>query len=214
MRDKALVLLLFVASIVLIALFFMFSPNFITDNGDVKHFEDNDMAFNMYDDWTVYEYDDPIKTPFLSTTPNSILLNPVNSDKFNYTTDSIDNSVSEGEVINTGTTNAFDVAIVQTEISKVDSLPEGVTLDDAYKANSIYPLMSSTGGFNLLNDTALTVSGKPAHQFIYKVSGMTYHDTWIENNGKYIRVYSQVSSGFADEVFPQFDYLIETFKIK
>ena len=214
MREKPVVILLFVFSIVLITLFFMISPTFITDNGDVKHFEDNDIAFDMYDDWTVYEYDDPIKIPFLSTSPNTLLLNPVNSDKFNYSTESMDNSVSEGEVINTGTTNAFDVAIVKTEISKVDSLPEGVSLDNAYKADSLYPLMSNSGGFNLENDTALTVSGKPAHQFVYIVSGMTYHDTWIENNGKYIRVLSQVSSGFADDVFPQFDYLIQTFKIK
>ena len=156
MREKAVVILLFVVSIILIALFFVITPSFITDNGDFKHFEDNDMAFDMYDDWTVYEYDDPIKTPFLSTSPNTLLLNPVNSDKFNYSTDSIDTSVSEGEVINTGTTNAFDVAIVKTEISKIDSLPEGVTLDDAYKADSLYPLMSSSGGFNLENDTALT----------------------------------------------------------
>ena len=213
MREKSTILILFIASIILIAAFFLITPSFITDNGDFKHFEDNDMSFDMYNTWTVYEYDDALKKPFLSTTPDSILLNPVDDSQFSFDNGQAANTSSEG-VVNTGTTNAYDVAIVKTQITKINSLPDGISLDDAYKSDSLYSLMTGSGQFQLINDTALTVSGKPAHQSIYKVSGTTYHDTWIDANGYYLRVNSQAPSGFMDDVQPQFDYLISTLNIK
>ncbi len=214
MRERTVVPILLIVSIVLIALFFVVTPNYITENGDVKHFEDNDLSFDMLKSWTVYEYDDPIKIPFLSSSPDSILLNPVDSSQFSMSNSSAEDLGSDGEVINTGTTNAFDVIIVKTEITKHDSLPEGVTLNDAYKADSLYNLMSSTGQFNLQNDTAMTIDGQNAHQFKYTVSSMTYLDTWVEKDGHYIRVLSQVASGFYDEVEPQFNTIINTLKVK
>lgn len=211
MRDKAIIIVLFVASIILISAFFIITPSYITDNGDSKHFEDNDLAFDMMKSWTVYEYDDPIKTPFLSSSPSSIILTPVDSSEYSYNTQNLS---TENDVINTATTNAFDVVIMKTEISKVDSLPEGITLDNAYKSDSLYSLMESSGKFDIVNDTSMTISNRPAHQFIYRVSGISYFDTWIEKDGHYFRVLSEVSNSFLDEAQPQFDYLIQTLTIK
>ena len=213
LREKPLILILFVASIILIAAFFLVTPSFISENGEYKHFEDNDISFDMYNSWTVYEYDDTLKKPFLSTSPDSIILNPVDKSQFSFDNGQEANTTSDG-VINTATTNAYDVAIVKTEISKVKSLPDGVTLDDAYKSDSLYSLMNSSGQFQLINDTAITVSDRPAHQFIYQVSGTTYHDTWVEADGYYLRIDSQAPGGFMNDVKPQFDYLISTLKIK
>lgn len=214
LRNKPLLLLLGVLAIIFIALFFVLSPNFITENGDVKHFEDNDISFDMANSWTVYEYDDALKTPFLSSSPNSIIVNPVDSSQFSYYNGSFEDLTSDGQVLNTSATNATDVVIVKTEITKYDSLPEGVTLNDAYKADSLYSLMYSSNKFNLENDTSMTIDDKQAHQFVYTVSYVTYKDTWIENNGHYIRVLSQAPNTVYPNAQPQFDYLISTLKIK
>jgi hypothetical protein len=195
------------------SLFFVVTPNYITDYGDVKHFEDKDYSFNMSKSWTVYEYDDLLKIPFLSSSPKSIILNPVDDSEFTYYNGSLED-LTNGTVLNTSSTNATDVVIVKTEITKYDSLPNGVSLDDAYKADSLYSLMYSSGKFVMVNDTELTVSGRPAHQFVYQVIYITYVDTWIEDNGHYIRIYSQAPNTFYENALPQFNYLVDTFKIK
>lgn len=214
LREKAILLILSVLSIVLIALFFVITPSFITDTGDVKHFECGDYSFNMSKSWTVNEYDDLLKTPFLSNSPKSIILNPVNDSQFSFYNGSVEDLASNDTIINTSTTNAFDVVIVKTEITQYDSLPDGITLDDAYRADSLFNLMNGTGQFSMLNDTPMTIDGKNAHQFSYEVSSVYYQDTWIENNGHYIRIKSQVPNGFLENAEPQFNYLVETFKVK
>ncbi|RAP53599.1 MAG: hypothetical protein BZ138_00370 [Methanosphaera sp. rholeuAM270] len=212
MRNKILLPIICVLSVVFIASFFILSPIYITDNGDTKHFDDKDMSFDMSNEWTVYEYDDILKTPFLSSSPDSLILNPVSKSRFTNYAGNLDDL--EDDVINTSATNDFDVAIVKTEITKHDSLPNGVTLNDAYKADSLYSLMSSTGGFNLVEDKELNVNGKNAHQFIYTVSSVTYQDTWVENNGHFIRVLSQAPNGFYNDAQKEFDYLISTLNVK
>lgn len=214
LRNKFLLPIIGILSVVFIASFFLITPTYVTDNGDYKHFEDNDLSFDMSESWTVYDYDNVLKTPFLSGSPESIIVNPADSSQFSNYNGSLDDLSSGDEVINTSATNAFDVAIVKTEISKYDSLPDGVTLEDAYKADSLYSLMSSSGKFNLESDSSMTVGDKQAHQFKYVVSYVTYHDTWIEDNGHYIRVLSQASNSVYDNAEPQFDYLISTLNIK
>lgn len=214
MREKAILMILSVLSIVLIALFFVVTPGFITDNGEVKHFECNDYSFDMSKSWTVNEYDDMLKTPFLSNSPKSIILNPVNDSDFSNYNGSRDDLTANGTVLNTSTTNATDVVIVKTEIIQYDSLPNGITLDDAYKSDSLFNLMYDSGKFEMVNDTALTIDDKNAHQFNYTVSYVTYQDTWIESNGHYIRIKSQVPNAFYENAEPQFNYLVETFKVK
>ena len=212
MRNKLLLPILGVLSIIFIASFFIMAPTYITDNGNSKHFEDKDLSFDMSREWSVYEYDDLLKTPFLSSSPDLIILNPSNKSQFSNYNGSLE--ALQDDVINTSSTNQFDVAIVKTEITKHDSLPQGVSLADAYKADSLYGLMSSTGGFNLQGDTALTISGKNAHQFNYVVSNVIYQDTWIENNGHYIRDLSQAPSGFFDQAKTQFYFVINLLNIK
>ena len=62
LREKSILLILSILSIVFIALFFVITPSFITENGEAKHFEDNDYSFDMSNSWTVNEYDDFLKT--------------------------------------------------------------------------------------------------------------------------------------------------------
>lgn len=214
MREKSIILILFILSIVLIGLFFVITPNFITETGDVKHFEDNDYSFDMSNSWTVNEYDDLLKTPFLSNSPNSIIVNPVDSNHFKYYNGSVEDLTANGTILNTSTTNATDVVIVKTEITKHDSLPDGITLDDAYKSDSLYSLMYDSGKFEMVNDTVMTIDGKNAHQFNYRVSYVTYQDTWIESNGYYIRILSQAPNSVYENASPQFDFLLNTFKVK
>ena len=214
LRNKSLIIVLFVLSIVFISMFFVASPNFITQNGDYKHFEDNDLSFDMLSSWTVYEYDDPIKIPFLSNSPDSLLLNPVNDSQFSAYDGNVEDLTANGTVLNTSTTSATDVIIVKTEISKVDSLPDGVSLETAYKSDSAYAIMESTGEFVLNNDTALTIDGKQARDFLYTAGSVTYKDTWIQSNGHYYRILSQAPNGYYDEAKPQFDHIVETMKIK
>ena len=214
LREKPLILILSVLSLVLIALFFVITPSFITENADVKHFEDNDYSFDMSKTWTVNEYDDLLKTPFLSSSPNSIILNPVDSNQFKYYNGSVEDLTANGTVLNTSATNATDVVIVKTEITKHNSLPDGITLDDAYKSDSLYSLMYDSGKFDMVNDTVMTIDGKNAHQFNYRVSYVTYQDTWIESDGHYIRILSQAPNSVYENALPQFDFLLDTFKVK
>lgn len=192
----------------------MFSPTFITDNGDVKHFEDNDLSFDLSKAWTVYEYDDPIKTPFLSGSPSSLLINPGNNSQYSYYNGSVEDLTANGTILNTSATNATDVVIVKTEISKQDSLPDGVSLEEAYKSDSLYNVMGSSGKFSLSNQSAIEIDGKQAYQFVYTVSYVTYQDTWIDNNGHYIRVLSQAPTTVFSNAKPQFDFTLDTLKIK
>lgn len=214
MRERAILLILSVLSIVFIALFFMITPSFITDNGDAKHFDCSDYSFDMSSAWTVNEYDDLLKTPFLSNSPKSIILNPVDESQFSYYNGSRDDLTANGTILNTSTTHATDVVIVKTEIIQYDSLPDGISLDDAYRADSLYSLMNETGQFAMINDTPMTIDGKNAHQFTYTASYVTYQDTWIESHGHYIRIKSQAPNGFYDNAVSQFDYLVNTFKVK
>lgn len=214
LREKSILLILSILSIIFIALFFVITPSFITENGEAKHFEDNDYSFDMSNSWTVNEYDDFLKTPFLSSSPNSIIVNPVDTNQFSYYNGSVEDLTANGSILNTSTTNATDVVIVKTEITKHDSLPDGITLDDAYKSDSLYSLMYDSGKFEMVNDSAMMIDGKNAHQFNYRVSYVTYQDTWIESNGHYIRILNQAPNSVFDNAAPQFDYLLNTFKVK
>lgn len=213
MKSKLLSIILIFLSVILIAGFFIFTPSYLTDNGDVNHFSDKDISFDLPKSWTVYEYDDPIKTPFLSSSPSSIILNPASNSTYTYYDGNI-SDLSNGTVLNTSATSATDVAIVKTEISKIDSLPEGITLDNAYQSDSIYGVMGQTGKFNLESTNVLEIDGKQARQFVYSVSYTEYKDTWIESNGHYYRVLSQTPNTFYSEAEPIFDKIIETMKIK
>lgn len=197
----------------MISSFFMIVPNYLTVNGNVKHFESDDYSFDMSKSWTVYEYDDILKTPFLSRSPKSIIVNPVDTSQFSYYNGSFDD-LSKNGVLNTSTTNATDVVIVKTEISRVESLPEGVTLDNAYKSDSLYNLMDSSGQFSMGNTSSLQISGKQARQFNYNVGYTVYKDTWIESNGHYYRILSQAPNPVYKNAQPQFDFIVESFKVK
>lgn len=213
MKDNILAPILLVLSVILIASFFIVTPNYVTENGDVKHFEAQDFSFDMAKSWTVYEYDDFLKTPFLSNSPDSIIINPVDPSQFSYYNGSFEDLAPNG-VLNTSTTNATDVVIVKTEISKHDSLPEGVTLDNAYKSDSLYQLMDSSGQFSMGNNSSLEISGKQARQFNYAVGYTSYMDTWIESDGHYYRILSQAPNSVFKNAQPQFDFIVETFKVK
>lgn len=197
----------------MISSFFMIVPNYLTVNGNVKHFESDDYSFDMSKSWTVYEYDDILKTPFLSRSPESIIVNPVDTSQFSYYNGSFDD-LSKNGVLNTSTTNATDVVIVKTEISRVESLPEGVTLDNAYKSDSLYNLMDSSGQFSIGNTSSLQISGKQARQFNYNVGYTAYKDTWIESNGHYYRILSQAPNPVYKNAQPQFDFIVQSFKVK
>lgn len=214
MKNKLLLPLFFIASLVLIIGFFTLTPTYLEDNGDVRHFECSDMSFDISRTWTVYEYDDSLKTPFLSNTPSTLLLNPGNNSQYSYYNGSLDNLTSNGTVLNTSATNATDVVIVKTEISKLDSLPEGVTIDTAYKSDSLYRLMNGTGDFKLDNQRTVDINGQTAYQFEYTVSYMTYQDTWIEHNGHYYRILSQAPSTVFDSSSNEFNITLNSFKLK
>ena len=211
MNSKLLSIILIICSIGLIAGYFVFTPTFIHQNGDVKHFSDSDLSFDIPNSWTVYEYDDPIKTPFLSSSPSSIIVNPASQSTYSY----YDGNISELEqngVLNTSATSATDVAIVTCEISKIDKLPEGVTLDNAYQSDSIYGIMESSGKFNLESATVIQVDGKNARQFVYTVGYTNYKDTWIEANGHYYRVLCQAPNTFYGDAESVFDTIVNSMK--
>lgn len=213
MKSKLLSILLIICSVALIAGFFIFTPAYIQTNGEVKHFSDSDMSFDIPNTWTVYEYDDPTKTPFLSSSPSSLIVEPASKSTYSY----YDGNISELEkdgVLNTSATSATDVAIVTCEITKMDSLPEGVTLDNAYQSDSIYSLMESSGKFNLDSATVIQVDGKDARQFVYTVSYTQYKDTWINAGGHYYRILCQAPNTFFDEADSVFDTIITTMKLK
>lgn len=214
LKNKLLLLLFFIASIVLISGFFTLTPTYIENNGNVRHFEDNDMSFDMASSWTVYDYDNPLKTPFLPNSPSTLLLNPGNNSQYSYYNGSISDLTSDGSVLNTSATNATDVVIVKTDITKLDSLPEGVTIDTAYKSDILYRLMNGTGDFKIDKQTTFDLNGKTAYQFEYTVSYITYQDTWIEHNGHYYRILSQAPSSVFNKASNEFNITLNSFKLK
>ncbi len=191
----------------------MMTPTYLQNNGDMKHFEDSDVSFDINSTWTVSQYDNAILVPFLSGSANSLTLTPTSKTAYSYQGD-ISNLTSDGKVLNTSTTNATDVVIVQSEITKMDSLPDGVSIDDAYKSDSLYKVMENTGSFNLDNQTTVDINGKPAHQFRYTVTYTQYVDTWIEDNGHYYRILCQAPSTVFGSAESQFDIILGSFKIK
>lgn len=214
MKFKPLPYILLICSVVFIALFFMLTPTYITANGDMKHFEDNDYSFDLPNNWTVYEYDDPIKTPFLSSNPSSIILNPTSKKIYNDNQQAIEQLENSTDVINTSATNVTDVYIVKADITKMDRLPDGVSFEEAYKSDSIYGVMGSSGQFNLDSSEAITVSGKKAMRFNYNVGSTSYRDTWVESNGHYYRFLGQCPSGIYSEVSSAFDTIEGSWVIK
>lgn len=214
MKNKIFLPLLFIASVILIAGFFMMTPSYLQLNGDVKHFEDSDMSFDMNSTWTVGQYDDALLVPFLSGHPSSITLAPTSKTAYSYYNGSIDDLTANGTVLNTSTTNATDVVIVQTEITRMDKIPDNLTIDQVYKSDSLYKVMENTGSFVLDNSTTLTIDGKTAHQFRYTVTYTQYVDTWIESNGHYYRILSQAPTSVFPVAQEQFDYTLNSLKIK
>lgn len=213
LKSKFIPIILLVCSVVFIAGYFVMTPSYITQNGDVRHFSDGDLSFDLPSNWTVYEYDDPIKTPFLSNNPKSIILNPGSNNMYSYNQAEIP-ELDEGEVLNTSTTNATDVVIVKSEITKVDSLAEGTSLETAYKTDSVYGMMESNGQFNINSSTPMQVSGKNAYQFVYSDTSTMYKDTWIEDDGHYIRILSQAPNSVYSDAEPIFDNIVNTLVIK
>lgn len=214
MKSKLLAGVLLILSVMLIGGFFYLTPTYIQDAGDLKHFEDADLSFDLSKNWTVYEYDDAIKTPFLSSSPSHLILTPVDNSMYSYYEGDVEDLTANGTVLNTSTTNATDVVIVQTEIAKIKSLPEGFSLDNAYQTDSIYRMMASSGKFHLVSDTALEVDGHQAHQFVYDVSYSRYQDTWIQGDGNYYRVFSYSPTTVYGEAEPIFNQTLSTLKIK
>jgi len=214
MKFKALPYILLICSVVLIALFFMLTPTYLTANGDMNHFEDNDYSFDLPNTWTVYEYNDAIKTPFLSSSPSSIILNPTSKKIYNDNEAAISQLENSSDLINTSATNVTDVYIIKAEISKFDKLPNGVSFEEAYKSDSIYGVMEGSGQFNLESSEPVTISGKNAMRFNYNVGSTSYRDTWVESNGHYYRFFGQCPSGISSDVFGVFDTIENSWKIK
>lgn len=214
MKNKIFLILLAIASVILIAGFFVMTPTYLQLNGDVKHFEDSDMAFDINSTWTVGQYDDALLVPFLSGSPSSITLAPTSKTAYSYYNGSVEDLTANGTVLNTSTTNATDVVIVQTEITKMDKIPDNLTIDQAYKSDSLYKVMENTGSFNLDNQTTLQINGKTAYQFRYTVTYTQYVDTWIESNGHYYRILSQAPTSVFSSAQPQFDYTLNSLQIK
>ena len=65
MQNKFIVPLLLLASIILVVGFFLITPTFVTTNGDLKTFQDNEVSFTYPSNWTAYDYENPMKIPFL-----------------------------------------------------------------------------------------------------------------------------------------------------
>lgn len=214
MRSNIITVILFVLSIILIAGFFFVTPSFMQSNGEYKHFEGSEVSFDLAPTWTVYQYDDPLKTPFLSSNPNEILLNPVDSSQYNYVNENLSDVTSDNSVLNTSTTNATDVVIVKTVITKINALPEGVSIDNAYQSDSLYGIMSGTGTFDMVSNSTFDLNGKTAHQFIYDVSSIRYQDTWVEANGLYYRIQSQAPISVYDDAEGTFNITTQSFTIK
>lgn len=192
----------------------MITPTYLQSTGELRHFEDADISFDINQTWTVSQYDDALLVPFLSNSPRNLTLTPTSKTAYSYYNGSLDDLTANGTVLNTSRTNATDVVIVQTEISRMDKLPEGVTLDEAYKSDSLYKVMENTGNFQLDNSTTLTIDGKIAHQFSYTVTYTHYQDTWIESNGYYYRILSQAPNSVFSSAESQFNLTLDSFKIK
>ncbi|MCD7782119.1 MAG: hypothetical protein LUG89_05440 [Methanosphaera sp.] len=211
--KNILLILLVIASIVLIAGFFVMSPTYISSNNDVKHYEDNDISFDLPSTWTVSDYDNALLTPFLGSSPSTITVAPNSDNEYSYYNGSVD-ELSNGTVLNTSTTNATDVVIVQTEISRMDEISDNYTLEEAYKSDSIYGVMGGTSSFELVNSTSTQINGMNAYQFVYTVSYTTYQDTWIEYNGHYYRILNHAPTSVYDTAESQFNVILNSFQVK
>ncbi len=212
-RYTLLLALLIIASVVMIWSFFTMTPTYLESDGNITHYEDDDISFNIPATWTVYEYDDPLFTPFLTSTPSELLLNPSSGNEYSYYNGSTD-EVSNDTLLNTSATNATDVVIVQTQITKVDSLPEGISIEEAYKSDSIYQVMAGTGNFELNNQTTMDINGDKAYEFVYTVTYTKYQDIWIEHGGSYYRILSQAPITVYSTSADDFDVITDSFQIK
>ncbi len=209
MQNKFIVPLLLLASIILVVGFFLITPTFVTTNGDLKTFQDNEVSFTYPSNWTAYDYENPMKIPFLSSTPDELEIDPQNTDAYNQYNNNTTLINSNGTA-----TNASDVLIIKTQISKVKSLPTGISLANAYQSDSLYKLMSSTSSYGMISNRSITVNGHQGYQFVYKVSSSTYQDTWIEYNGHYYRILSQSPTTVYDHVEKDFNNTVNSFKLK
>ena len=107
----------------------MMTPTYLQNNGDMKHFEDSDVSFDINSTWTVSQYDNAILVPFLSGSANSLTLTPTSKTAYSYQGD-ISNLTSDGKVVNCKM-NKGQIAFYNKQISMGEG-KDKVVLEKSY----------------------------------------------------------------------------------
>ena len=203
-------IILLILSVILIIGFFTLTPDYVHITGDQKHYEDNAISFNYPNTWTLWDYENPLKTAILSNTPNQLELDPDNTTRY----DSNLNNNSSSVVTSGGAQNASDVIIIKTQITR-EKLSDGLSLDNAYESNNLYKLMKDTQTYEMVSNNSTTINNHQAKIFVYEVSSKTYQETWIQaDNGDYYKILSECPTGIYRTVQNEFNSIVNSFIIK
>ncbi|MDO5851831.1 MAG: hypothetical protein Q4Q23_05030 [Methanobacteriaceae archaeon] len=209
-KNIIISIILLLLSVILITGFFSLTPDYVQITGTQKHYEDSAISFDYPNTWTLWDYENPLKTSILSDSPNQLELDPDNTTKYNTQL----NNNSSSVVNSNGAQNASDVIIIKTEITR-ETLNGSLSLDNAYESNNLYKLMKDTASYKMVSNNSTTINKHQAKIFVYEVSSKTYQETWIQaSNGQYYKILNECPTALYKTVQQEFNIIINSFNIK
>ena len=196
--------MLILVSIVSVVSFVTSAPSYVTSSQNLKHYNDSEISFDFPQNWVISNYENPVET-FFSSEPGNLTITRQDSVPQNYPSNVTQTNSAPDPSNPTMTT---------VTITKTDSLPSGITLEDAYKTNGFYNLVEQTPGYAFVSQNQVTVDGAAGYEFIYGDDMDKYYEVWFEKNGKFYGITCETLKESFDSDKNNFDMIVNSFHVK
>jgi hypothetical protein len=175
LKDIKWEIVFFALAIIFLALFVLLAPQYVTaGSSGLKHYEDKDIAFDYPSDWSIEYYENPAATLFLPVpTDIDVKANIIRTNKTN-------NSSNENFV-------GFSASV-----SKIPTLPTGITLENAYQGEEFYILMVNNPSYKFVGREAININNLTGYKFSYQDQAYQFQEYWLTKNNQYYKIVFQI----------------------
>lgn len=196
--------MLILVSVLSVVSFVTSAQNYVTSSQNLKHYNDSEISFDFPQNWVISNYENPIET-FFSSEPGNLTITRHDSGSQNYPSNITQTNSAPDPSNPTMTT---------VTITKTDSLPSGITLENVYKANGFYNLVEQTPGYTFVSQNRATVDGAAGYDFIYGDEMDKYYEVWFEKNGKFYGITCETLKESFDSEKNNFNTIVTSFHVK
>jgi hypothetical protein len=174
LKDHKWEFVLLSLAVIFLILFVVMSPKYVTAESGLKHYEDKEISFDYPNNWNIEYYENPAATLFLPA-PTDIEVKANNIRTLKTNNSSSDNFVG-----------------FKTTVSKINSLPPGISLENAYQGQEFYVLMVNNPSYKFISKETLKLNNLTGYKFTYEDQAYQFQEYWFSKNNKYYKIVFQI----------------------